>query len=217
VVKYQKYRAQQGTCPALPRLPHLSSPRRKVSDQAVLHIQPPPRDVRHRCWEHLHDLPGHSSLTTPALIPLPRCSTLPSPTRSWFTSPGSGNKTAPTVLSFPRLGSRTTSPLRSPSSVPSLSPPPVLLLTLPSLSVELLFDPFHVLFYGVLLLSMSATFAKIWVEVSGLTSKAIAKDLREQDIVRLPSPCLPSLLSGHQGTQRHRAGARVESLRPHRS
>jgi protein transport protein SEC61 subunit alpha len=53
----------------------------------------------------------------------------------------------------------------------------------PQSLLELVFDPFHVLFYGVLLLSMSATFSKIWVEVSGLTAKAIAKDLREQDIV----------------------------------
>lgn len=62
------------------------------------------------------------------------------------------------------------------SGIPYYISPPQSLL-------ELFFDPFHVLFYGVLLLSMSATFSKIWVEVSGLTAKAVAKDLREQDIV----------------------------------
>jgi len=48
---------------------------------------------------------------------------------------------------------------------------------------DLILDPFHVLFYGVLLLAMSATFSKIWVELAGLNSKSISKELREQDIV----------------------------------
>jgi preprotein translocase subunit SecY len=47
----------------------------------------------------------------------------------------------------------------------------------------LFLDPFHVLFYGVLLLSTSAVFAKIWVEVSGTSPRGVAKDLKEQQLV----------------------------------
>jgi len=53
----------------------------------------------------------------------------------------------------------------------------------PQSILALFYDPFHVLFYGVLLLSLSATFSKIWVEVAGMTAKGVAKELREQDIV----------------------------------
>jgi len=53
----------------------------------------------------------------------------------------------------------------------------------PSSLAEILYDPFHALFYLTFILTACALFSKTWIEVSGSSPKDVAKQLREQDMV----------------------------------
>ena len=48
---------------------------------------------------------------------------------------------------------------------------------------EILYDPFHALFYLVFILTSCALFSKTWIEVSGSSPKDVAKQLLEQQMV----------------------------------
>ena len=47
---------------------------------------------------------------------------------------------------------------------------------------EIVYDPFHAIFYLVFILTSCALFSKTWIEVSGSSSRDVAKQLREQQI-----------------------------------
>eukprot|EP01083_Nonionella_stella_P056086 147880_1 len=47
---------------------------------------------------------------------------------------------------------------------------------------EILFDPFHAVFYLVFILASCALFSKIWIDVSGSAPKDVAKQLAEQNL-----------------------------------
>jgi len=53
----------------------------------------------------------------------------------------------------------------------------------PSSLGEVLRDPFHAVFYLTFVLTACALFSKTWIEVSGSSSKDVAKQLREQNLV----------------------------------
>mmetsp|Transcript_6485 Transcript_6485/g.9774 ORF Transcript_6485/g.9774 Transcript_6485/m.9774 type:complete len:490 (+) Transcript_6485:77-1546(+) len=53
----------------------------------------------------------------------------------------------------------------------------------PDSLLDIIFDPFHVMFYAVFVVCMAATFAKIWVEVSGKGPKGVARELKEQQMI----------------------------------
>lgn len=55
---------------------------------------------------------------------------------------------------------------------------------------DILLDPFHAMFYLVLMMSFVATVAKIWIEISGTNSRGVAKDLRDKQM----------MIKGHRGT-----------------
>ena len=48
---------------------------------------------------------------------------------------------------------------------------------------EILYDPFHALFYLVFILTSCALFSKTWIEVSGSSARDVAKQLRDQQMV----------------------------------
>jgi protein transport protein SEC61 subunit alpha len=49
--------------------------------------------------------------------------------------------------------------------------------------VDVLKDPFHTLFYVTFVMVACGVFAKIWIEISGASSRDVAKQLIEQDMV----------------------------------
>lgn len=62
-------------------------------------------------------------------------------------------------------------------------------LSYPTSLRDLLFDPFHGMFYLVLVLAFVATVSKLWIEISGTNSRGIAKDLRDKQMA----------IKGHRG------------------
>jgi len=53
----------------------------------------------------------------------------------------------------------------------------------PTSLAEIIYDPFHALFYFAFILTACALFSKTWIEVSGSSPKDVAKQLQEQDMV----------------------------------
>jgi protein transport protein SEC61 subunit alpha len=53
----------------------------------------------------------------------------------------------------------------------------------PTSLAEILYDPFHALFYLTFILTVCALFSKTWIEVSGSSPKDVAKQLRDQDMI----------------------------------
>ena len=49
--------------------------------------------------------------------------------------------------------------------------------------VDVLKDPFHTVFYITFVMVACAVFSKIWIEISGSSSRDVAKQLIEQDMV----------------------------------
>merc|ERR1712157_598538 len=52
----------------------------------------------------------------------------------------------------------------------------------PSSFAEIIYDPFHAVFYLVFILTSCALFSKTWIEVSGSSSRDVAKQLRDQQM-----------------------------------
>lgn len=48
---------------------------------------------------------------------------------------------------------------------------------------EIIYDPFHAVFYFVFILTSCALFSKTWIEVSGSSARDVAKQLRDQQMV----------------------------------
>jgi len=53
----------------------------------------------------------------------------------------------------------------------------------PSTLAEILYDPFHAIFYFTFILVSCALFSKTWIEVSGSSPKDVAKSFKDQDMV----------------------------------
>lgn len=53
----------------------------------------------------------------------------------------------------------------------------------PATLAEILFDPFHAVFYFTFILVSCALFSKTWIEVSGSSPKDVAKSFKDQDMV----------------------------------
>jgi protein transport protein SEC61 subunit alpha len=53
----------------------------------------------------------------------------------------------------------------------------------PTSLADILYDPFHALFYLTFILTACALFSKTWIEVSGSSPKDVAKQLRDQDMI----------------------------------
>ena len=49
--------------------------------------------------------------------------------------------------------------------------------------MEVVYDPFHAVFYLVFILSSCAVFSTMWIEVSGSSARDVAKQLRDQQMV----------------------------------
>ncbi|GMI07855.1 hypothetical protein TrLO_g11591 [Triparma laevis f. longispina] len=48
---------------------------------------------------------------------------------------------------------------------------------------EIIYDPFHAVFYLIFILTSCALFSKTWIEVSGSSARDVAKQLREQQMM----------------------------------
>jgi protein transport protein SEC61 subunit alpha len=53
----------------------------------------------------------------------------------------------------------------------------------PTSFAEVLYDPFHAVFYLVFILTSCALFSKTWIEVSGAAPRDVAKQLRDNQMV----------------------------------
>jgi protein transport protein SEC61 subunit alpha len=53
----------------------------------------------------------------------------------------------------------------------------------PSSLQEIIYDPFHAVFYLVFILTSCALFSKTWIEVSGASARDVAKQLRDNQMV----------------------------------
>jgi len=53
----------------------------------------------------------------------------------------------------------------------------------PTSMADIVYDPFHAIFYLVFILTSCALFSKTWIEVSGSSPRDVAKQLKEQDMV----------------------------------
>jgi len=53
----------------------------------------------------------------------------------------------------------------------------------PGSFAEILYDPFHAIFYLTFILTACALFSKTWIEVSGSSPKDVAKQLRDQQMI----------------------------------
>ena len=60
----------------------------------------------------------------------------------------------------------------------------------PTSFAEIIYDPFHTVFYFLFILTACAIFSKTWIEVSGQSSRDVARMLRDKQIV----------LKGHRET-----------------
>jgi protein transport protein SEC61 subunit alpha len=56
---------------------------------------------------------------------------------------------------------------------------------------EAILDPIHTAVYITFMLSACALFSKTWIEVSGSGPRDVAKQLKDQQMVRLVTPLLP--------------------------
>ena len=53
----------------------------------------------------------------------------------------------------------------------------------PNSFAEIIYDPFHAVFYLVFILTACALFSKTWIEVSGASARDVAKQLRDNEMV----------------------------------
>jgi len=53
----------------------------------------------------------------------------------------------------------------------------------PNSLADIVYDPFHAIFYLTFILVSCALFSKTWIEVSGSSPKDVAKQLRDQDMI----------------------------------
>lgn len=53
----------------------------------------------------------------------------------------------------------------------------------PTSFAEIIYDPFHAVFYLVFILTACALFSKTWIEVSGASARDVAKQLRDNEMV----------------------------------
>jgi protein transport protein SEC61 subunit alpha len=53
----------------------------------------------------------------------------------------------------------------------------------PNSLTDILYDPFHAIFYFCFILTACALFSKTWIEVSGSSPRDVAKQLKDQDMV----------------------------------
>ena len=53
----------------------------------------------------------------------------------------------------------------------------------PKSFAEIIYDPFHAVFYLVFILTSCAVFSKTWIEVSGASARDVAKQLRDSQMV----------------------------------
>jgi len=53
----------------------------------------------------------------------------------------------------------------------------------PTSFAEIIYDPFHAVFYLVFILTACALFSKTWIEVSGASARDVAKQLRDNQMV----------------------------------
>jgi protein transport protein SEC61 subunit alpha len=53
----------------------------------------------------------------------------------------------------------------------------------PTSMADIVYDPFHAVFYFVFILTSCALFSKTWIEVSGSSPRDVAKQLKDQDMV----------------------------------
>jgi protein transport protein SEC61 subunit alpha len=65
---------------------------------------------------------------------------------------------------------------------------------------EAILDPIHTAIYITFILSACAMFSKTWIEVSGSGPREIAKQLKEQQMVRLLSRHDRVLVNSHRRT-----------------
>lgn len=53
----------------------------------------------------------------------------------------------------------------------------------PQSLAEIMYDPFHAIFYLLFILTSSAVFSKTWIEVSGASARDVARQLRDHQTV----------------------------------
>ena len=53
----------------------------------------------------------------------------------------------------------------------------------PTSFAEIIYDPFHAVFYLIFILTACALFSKTWIEVSGASARDVAKQLRDNEMV----------------------------------
>jgi len=53
----------------------------------------------------------------------------------------------------------------------------------PTSLAEIIYDPFHAIFYLAFILTACALFSKTWIEVSGSSPKDVAKQLKDQEMI----------------------------------
>jgi protein transport protein SEC61 subunit alpha len=53
----------------------------------------------------------------------------------------------------------------------------------PTSLAEIIYDPFHAVFYLIFILAACALFSKTWIEVSGASARDVAKQLRDAQMV----------------------------------
>ncbi len=56
-------------------------------------------------------------------------------------------------------------------------------VTAPRTLLDVILDPFHTLFYVMFVVSMCAVLSKAWIEISGSTSRGIARELKDYQMV----------------------------------
>ena len=61
--------------------------------------------------------------------------------------------------------------------------------------VDIIYDPFHTIFYIAFVLGTCALFSKTWIEVSGSSARDVARQLKEQEM----------MIQGHRETSMKKA------------
>lgn len=56
-------------------------------------------------------------------------------------------------------------------------------ISAPQTMLSTLLDPFHTLFYVMFILSMAAVLSKAWVEIAGISSRGVARELKDNQMV----------------------------------